>query len=311
MAEPKQILVENEALLNNDTVIWRYVPLHELFFYLNGLVFIPSIAKLQDTDPFEGNFYEHITWFNKACSDHFGKDSSEIDEWMLNNFCCKAEQDIIGINRKQGMNVAPDYLKKRYFDFVSRTRFAWCWFQSNHEDAAMWSNYGRRGVAIKSTVGKLSKLCEETNRDFIFGKITYVDYQHGPSVEFDPLRDANLLLRPFLLKRLEYKSEQEVRFVTAANRREEGGGIILRNLNPQDWISAIRLWPELTTDQADCLRTTVQRFIPKADCQKSDLFSGPNDSSDLLQMMKSNLESAADSEWTTGQDGIPMPLKTL
>jgi len=77
MAKPKQIFTESDKRwLNDDAVIWRYVPLQTLFFYLNGLVFIPSVAKLRAGDPFEGEFYENIAWFNTAFGDHFGNQAS-------------------------------------------------------------------------------------------------------------------------------------------------------------------------------------------------------------------------------------------
>jgi len=97
----------------------------------------------------------------------------------------------------------------------------------------MWSVSGNQGVAIKTTIGKLRALFENTGRDFICGRMTYVDYQSGKSTEFDPTSksDYRLLLRPFFLKRKEYESEAEVRFVTAGSDRDERGGILLKNLN--------------------------------------------------------------------------------
>jgi hypothetical protein len=43
----------------------------------------------------------------------------------------------------------------------------------------------------------------------------------------------------------------------------------------------------------------------------SDLFSGPNGSPALIEMLNSDLEAAADSDWTAGQDKILPALKTL
>ena len=61
MPKPAQIFPESvtKRWLPDHAEIWRYVPLRTLFFYLNGLVFIPSVAKLRDGDPFEGEFYEN------------------------------------------------------------------------------------------------------------------------------------------------------------------------------------------------------------------------------------------------------------
>ena len=100
----------------------------------------------------------------------------------------------------------------------------------------MWSVYGNQGVAIKSTIGRIGAVFEKTGRDFIYGRMTYVDYQTGVSTEFNPEQksDYRLLLRPFFLKRKEYESEQEVRFVTSGADISDRGGILLKELNPQE-----------------------------------------------------------------------------
>jgi len=296
-------------------VLWRYVPLRTLFFYLNGLVFIPSVAKLRAEDPFEGEFYEAIAWFNAAFSDVYGSAAPVIDEWILEELCLNHERKLVEINKNDpnGANAAPEIFRKHYFDFVRRTRFAWCWFLSNLESAAMWSIYGNQGVAIKSTVGKISAIFEKTGRNFTYGRMTYVDYRSGVSTDFNPERksDYRLLLRPFLLKRKEYESEHEVRFVTSGADRTERGGVLLKDMNPQDWISAIRLWPGLTANEESSLHEAVHQFIPEVDCRKSDLFSGPSGPSELTEMIIADLEQSADSSWTEGTDKIPPPLKIV
>ena len=177
----------------------------------------------------------------------------------------------------------------------------------------MWKLYGNQGVAIKTTVGKLSALFETAGRDFIYGRMTYVDYGSGVSTEFDPLResDYDLLLRPFFLKRKEFESEQEVRFVTAGNDPDERKGILLTNLTAKDWIFAIRLWPGLNAGEAVSILKAVEHFLPQVDCQKSELFSGPDGSLlELIDDVNASTGSATDSGWTDG-DGIPALLKAL
>lgn len=311
MPKPEQIFQNNDSRwLNEYEVIWRYVPLRTLFFYLNGLIFIPSVANLSVGDPFEGQFYENIVWFNDAFSNHYGAQAKIIEDWIFKKFCPEPVQETIKINRgnPSGANFVSETLRRHYFDFIRRTRFAWCWFSSNRESAAMWNVYGNQGVAVKTTVGRLNALFEKTECDFIYGRMTYVDYQSGVSTEFDPLSpsDYHLLLRPFFLKRKEYESEREVRYVTAGNDCGKKGGILLKNMKPQDWISAIRLWPGLTTDEENSIRKAIAEFMQSMDCQKSDLFSGQDS---LLETL--NMESATDFNWTQEPDGIPTPLKAL
>jgi len=311
MSKTNQIYSEtHNRYVNEHTVLWRYVPLRTLFFYLNGLIFIPSVMKLSAGDPFEGNFYEEIAWFNDAFSKHYGDQAQVIEDWIFKQFCSDQVQKTIQINRRipNGSNFASQTLRKHYFDYIRRTRFAWCWFSSNLESAAMWSVYGNQGVAVKTTIGKLKALFEKTGFDFIYGRMTYVDYRSGVSTDFDPLREADydLLMRPYFLKRKEYISESEVRFVTAGYNCDERGGILLKDMAPQDWISAIRLWPRLTSDEEHSLRKAIEQFMPNADCQKSDLLSSEMGLSDML-----TIDSATDSNWTQKQDGIPTPLKVL
>ncbi len=229
---------------------------------------------------------------------------------MFKELCSDHERHHIEINRNY-TNAAAEVFRRHYFDFIRRTRFTWCWFQSYRESAAMWSVYGNQGVAIKSTVGKICSVLEKTGREFIYGRMTYVDYRSGVSTDFNPEQksDYRLLLRPFFLKRREYESEDEVRFVTAGVDREERSGILLKELSPQQWISEIRLWPGLTHDEEESIKKAVHHFVSDADCQKSDLFSGPDGPSELIEMLAADLEQSADSSWTEGKDGIPQSLK--
>jgi hypothetical protein len=311
MARPAQVFSEhNKRWLSEQAAVWRYVPLRTLFFYLNGLVFIPSVEKLRASDPFEGEFYEDIVWYNTAFHQHYGADARKIEEWIFESLCSDSERHQIEINNDYP-NAAAVVFRKHYFDFVRKTRFAWCWFHSCRESAAMWSIYGHQGVAIQSTIGRLTDALGKTGREFIYGQMTYVDYRNGVGVGFVPEResDFHLLLRPFFLKRSEYESEKEVRFVTVGAERAGRDGVLVRDVDPKDWISAIRLWPGITTEEEKSLCKIVQQFLPHADCQKSDLFSGSDGPSQFVEMCAVELEKSRDSKWLDGQDGIPSRVK--
>ena len=297
--------------MQDNEQIWRYVPLRTLFFYLGGLVFIPSVAKLRAGDPFEGEFYQDVARFNDAFAKCYGDEAKKIEEWILDNNCPVSKRVTL-----EGYPGGPSgFQLKHYMEFVWKTRFAWCWFHSLRESAAMWSVYGNQGVAIQTTVGKVAAVLGASGRKFIYGPMTYVDHRTGRSAEFDPEResDFHLLLRPFFLKREEYKSENEIRFVTTAAERAERGGILLNNVKPKDWIEAIRLWPGLTTTEAKALCKTIKLLLPQeVDCSKSDLFSGSLDGiSGIAEDHLASWEADADSDYQTDQDGIPSPLKEL
>jgi hypothetical protein len=105
--------------------------------------------------------------------------------------------------------------------------------------------------------------------------MTYLHYRGGVSGDFDPEResDARLLLQPYFLKRKEYESENEVRYVTAGTKRPIHNGVLLKGTGPEKWILSIRLWPGITSDEEECLCSVVKRVLPKVDCAKSELLT--------------------------------------
>lgn len=297
MTKAQQMFAERDRRsLRDDEQIWRYVPLRTLFFYLNGLVFVPSVAKLRNTDPFEGEFYESVMWFNTAFHQVYGGRANEIDEWLYTNLCSPAERDYIDINRTVP-NAGAEVLRRHYLDFIRKTRFAWCWFRSCRESASMWNTYGNQGVAIQSSVGRVKSLFEEGGFSMVYGGMIYVDALNGVARDFLPERDTKLLLHPYFLKRIEYESEQEVRFVTAAGDDCGKGGILLRNLKPQDWITAIRLWPGLTNNEAKAIQHTIELLYPGVDCSKSDLFSKTDGASEAFDTLWEEMGFSAGDSW--------------
>ncbi|HEX3719729.1 MAG TPA: hypothetical protein VH595_17390 [Verrucomicrobiae bacterium] len=172
----------------------------------------------------------------------------------------------------------------------------------------MWITYGKHGVAVQSTLRKINAALRTTGRDFIYGKMTYVEHGKSLSTEsdFDQEQDDHRILRPFFLKRNEYRSEDEVRFVTAGPRCALRGGILLKNLKPECWISAIRLWPGLKPDEEKSLKEAIGKFIPSTDCRKSNLLPGPLDPVDECR----GWEQLDNESWNSTDD-IPRALKIL
>src|SRR5947208_16837631 len=78
-----QIFAETDKRwLPDDAILWRYVPLRTIFFYLNGLIFLPSIEKLRKGDPFEGSWYESLSWFNNALEKQYAQHTADINKWI-------------------------------------------------------------------------------------------------------------------------------------------------------------------------------------------------------------------------------------
>lgn len=93
--------------------------------------------------------------------------------------------------------------------------FVNCWYSGQNESAAMWSIYGspRDGVAIRTTVERLSSALGTDPHNITVGAVQYFDYS---STEFPPAASPDWVrnaLIPAFSKRLSYEHEIEVRAV--------------------------------------------------------------------------------------------------
>lgn len=294
----------HEKWLADDAALWRYVPLKTLFFYLAGNVFIPSLAKLQQGDPFEGKFPFETLDFQVALQKSYGKQFGEVQKWIRQTLWTSDQKGFIASNRNWQI-LAEGYDGDHYFEFLRKTRFAWCWFQSRGESDAMWKTYGKEGVAVATTVSSLSAVLTAESYNFEFGKMCYY-HRLG---RFSGTEKQQFVLRPQFLKRIEYAHENEVRFVACAPTRESGG-LLLTSVKPQDWIGQIRLWPGLISQEEDAIKDAIQKQLPGVPCFKSDLLEtdGP-----AMSRTKEKLRTLAvknsERQWKNGKDGVPSPLK--
>jgi len=315
MGTINQIYKEGDiAWLGDGVRLWRYFPLKTLWVYLSKHIYIPSIQKLRESDPFEGEFSLETRDFNDAMSRAYGVELEAMEKWFIDTKFADWEKWHAKRNRGY-LNAGALLFQKHYFDFIRKTRFAWCWFEENSEDAAMWSNYGDQGVAISTTVGKIkAMLCGNSKQDFEFGKMRYVRMEGceiaGGEINDENPIDAQFILKPHFLKRHEYKRENEVRFVAAAPENEMQGGIILDKVDPALWIEKIVLWPKLKPVEVASLQEAVGKYALDIPCGCSDLFGSESLWSFRSAFLKdySELERRA---WQDDSDGIPPRLKRL
>lgn len=85
-----------------------------------------------------------------------------------------------------------------------------CWHMNERESAAMWGLYQTegRGIAIKSTVGRLKEAVRSSSDDIYMAAVRYVDY----ATEFVP--EGNLFYR-VIHKRLSFEHENELRMIVS------------------------------------------------------------------------------------------------
>jgi hypothetical protein len=86
--------------------------------------------------------------------------------------------------------------------------FANCWHINEEQSAAMWKLYlsTSEGVAVQSTVQRLSDSLNKTTKDIYIGKVNYV--------KFDSLERGSISgMQSAFLKRLSFEHERELRAV--------------------------------------------------------------------------------------------------
>jgi hypothetical protein len=312
MGEVRQIYPSGHSKwLPDGTSLWRYVSLQTLFFYLNQNIFLPSIAKLRQEDPFEGESPNgDIAEFKTAFKHRYGERARELENWIHKNLCSPADKEQIQHNGWDSDGAAYVFVR-HYFDFLRKTRFAWCWFKSEIESEAMWKTYGKIGVAVATEVGKLRKVLAATERDFVFGQMLYGESTRRLAMSSKLAKGADFLLRSYFLKRLEYKHEEEVRFVTAGPPTEPKAGILLRNVTAADWITKVRLWPKLTLEEEESLKETLHRSIKGLDCRCSGLHGRNWPGEEPWEKFVQKHQERNDSSWRDCSDGIPREIKNL
>ena len=293
---------DDKHLLDCNAPLWRYVPLKNLFFYLAGNILIPSVQKLRQGDPFEGEFHSEPAWFNRAMHDCFGDNHEKAIHWIHRNLCSEDERETIDANRTiEHAGLAFRCYQERYLHFIRTTRFAWCWYHSALESAAMWNTYGLQGAAVVSKVGMIKSMLERKGFRGAYRSMRY--YRMSPSGQiwsFNPelSPDKALLLRPYFLKRHEYRSEEEVRFVITDTRMRGRDFIVSDDVPPSHWIERVVLGPGLSSQQKDGLRRAVGAFDADIRCDASALLHG-SDEQERERLAEMN-------KWlVSSDDGIP------
>ncbi|MYB89178.1 MAG: DUF2971 domain-containing protein [Proteobacteria bacterium] len=98
-----------------------------------------------------------------------------------------------------------------------------CWTKSEYESNVMWKSYAGtegEGIAIKTTCRDLLESVDSTAQSKLtLGKVEYVNYDQNRI----PIND----LAPLFHKRIEFRSEEEVRVAAALHFEFEGPQIVI------------------------------------------------------------------------------------
>ena len=183
---PTKNITESEL----DSPVYRYLTFTKFISLLTyNALWFSKLNVLQKQDAFEGKIplvtdvrmkkehQEEKVFFNSP------ELHRQIDEWNLRNEEDGAE--LIAAN---------------------------CWYQSNEESKAMWEKYvgTGEGLAIKSTIKKLSENIYVETQYSVLGKVQYVDMNNHNMSSYK----AHQAIERAFLKDESLKNENEIRIAT-------------------------------------------------------------------------------------------------
>jgi hypothetical protein len=126
----------------------------------------------------------------------------------------------------------------------------------------MWRLYAPQGFAIRTSLDSLNKALGNTKQKWRIGRMKYWD--KSTKINSDQTcADSELksaLRRPLLLKSREYEYETEVRLFTVDGHARPN--LLVEKVAPEDWIEAMRVSPEIWSEDAGLLRDLIKARCP-------------------------------------------------
>ncbi len=223
--------------VDDSQIIWRYFDFPKLVHLLESHSLFFSRLDLLG-DPFEGS----VT----------AADLADLTQHWLN------------MSEDSGTPAGLYELEHRQrFSDPRHGLFISCWHMSEFESVAMWRLYAgeMKGIALKSTVGKLRKQLPPEGR---IRRVKYIDYGV----------DKTQHLSPVYCKRKAFEYEREVRAAIARSSHPAPTGVPIKvDLNVL--IDEIRIAPNLPAWMCDLIEKLLVRYRVKAPCLPSLLDKSP------------------------------------
>lgn len=166
--------------LDEAQVIWRYVSLDKLICMLDErTLYFSALKSFAHSDPFEG--------------------------WPP----ARIMEEMFKVVTQTGPHMSDPARFKEFSNALFKSSVVSCWHANSDESEAMWKLYGdnHKGVAIKSTIGRLERSIE-TEQTVKIGEVSYIDYRAPTD---DNLRQCLRAGLGPLLKRKSYAHECEIR----------------------------------------------------------------------------------------------------
>lgn len=240
---------------DQNPTLFRYMKLSTLLLLLEGKAFFPSIASLCKDDPFEGGLFCEPEWLMTVIRRRQDSEGA-LDKWLREKANCWEGTSID--SPATDPSFRSRLLSQIFIRELRDRRAAWCWFHNDLESAGMWSVYGHKGVAVRTSLSALGSSLP-SNRSFQIAGMRYVDRRPCSDHAFDAEgKDRSLILRPHLLKAIEYKHENEVRVV--AKCLAKCGGVLVEDINWRSLIEGIIISPLLPALEAAAVKATLEKF---------------------------------------------------
>jgi len=177
-----------------DAKIWRYMDIPKLLSILvDNALFFPSGKTLSKNDKFEGQpTYAEVDQLNFLATPPSEEELKTVRDEMLANYRQAAPEE-----------------QKRHMAIIENISFFNCWHLNDEESDAMWKIYGKNdnGVAIRSTIRRLTKSLNATEKCVYTGQVRYYTEPD------DNLPNPENYVWRFMRKKMAFQHEKEVRAV--------------------------------------------------------------------------------------------------
>ena len=247
----------------NNTVVWRYMDIEKFEDLVNrSAIHFTNIKDLGD--PFEGSLPNALQESRIS-----GSSSNVRHSYYLLKKSGRIDKSISYEVFSETMSVPSQF---RYIHYVN------CWHMGRYENYAIWKVYSKecKGIAIKTTIGRIIKSLEKTNLDVNIGKIKYLDYDKDLDAKEKIALNSNMKL--FTFRKINvFKYEKEIRllvkylpeFGIKVEKNKEGEKGIFVKCEIQKLINEVYINPFDKGELYDrvvnlCIRNNLQCIVRKS-----------------------------------------------
>jgi hypothetical protein len=245
--------------LQDDLKLWRYLSFPQFLRISNGELFFPNLrATSQVNDPLESvHIAEPPDVMSAFAAIHPGM--TEVDSGILEELMGSAVPWMANALSKPQLDSQSRtvYLAMSSQRFFAERRAISCWYSGPYESAGMWKTFAPTGVAITVSL-RVLELALPDYRDFTVSSVHYVDREATPLPLGSGVKYRDIILRPYLIKGMEFEHEHEIRVTTRCAAGQPGFGVKTRLF---DGLSEIFISPYLDLHLAATLKEHIEEIV--------------------------------------------------